>query len=77
MENDVIEKNATQVVEDKMEKYKRQKNIELYKSYRVFSYDLLFYYAIIYLFLTIEKGISAAQVLQFDAFYILFRFLMP
>ena len=39
MENDVIEKNATQVVEDKMEKYKRQKNIELYKSYRVFSYD--------------------------------------
>lgn len=76
MENDVIEKNATQVVEDKMEKYKRQKNIELYKSYRVFSYDLLFYYAIIYLFLTIEKGISAAQVLQFDAFYILFRFLM-
>ena len=48
MENDVIEKNATQVVEDKMEKYKRQKNIELYKSYRVFSYDLLFYYAIIY-----------------------------
>lgn len=73
MENVVLEKNANQVVEDKMLKYKKQKNIELYKSYRVFSFDLLFYYAIIYLFLSIEKGLAPAQILQFDAFYILFR----
>lgn len=54
---------------------KKKNNIKLYKIYRIFSWDLLFYYAIIYLFLTIEKGISPAQVLQFDAFYILFKFL--
>lgn len=76
MENVVLEKNANQVVEDKMLKYKKQKNIELYKSYRVFSFDLLFYYAIIYLFLSIEKGLTTAQILQFDAFYILFKSLV-
>lgn len=76
MENVVLEKSANQVVEDKMFKYKKQKNIELYKSYRVFSFDLIFYYAIIYLFLTIEKKLMPAQILQFDAFYILFRAFM-
>ena len=55
---------------------KKKNNINLYKFYRIFSWDLLFYYAIIYLFLTIEKGISPAQVLQFDAFFILFKFMV-
>jgi len=73
IETNDVEKTANQIVEDKFIKYKKQKNIELYKTYKVFSYDLLFYYAIIYLFLTIEKGLTAAQVLQFDAFYILFK----
>ena len=54
---------------------KENNNIKVYKKYRVFSWDLLFYYAIIYLFLTIEKKITPAQVLQFDAFYILFKFI--
>lgn len=68
-----LEKTANKIIEDKMIKHKKRKNIELYKIYKVFSYDLLFYYAIIYLFLTIEKGLTPAQVLQFDAFYILFK----
>ena len=55
---------------------KKKNNINIYKFYRIFSWDLLFYYAIIYLFLTMEKGISPAQVLQFDAFYILFKFIV-
>ena len=55
---------------------KKKNNIKLYPIYRIFSWDLLFYYAIIYLFLTIEKGISPAEILQFDAFYIFFKFLM-
>ena len=55
--------------EEKELERKKKNNIKLYPIYRVFSWDLLFYYAIIYLFLTIEKGISAAEVLQFDAFY--------
>ncbi len=75
LETRINEKTANEILEDKIIKSKKQKNIELYKSYRAFSYDLLFYYAIIYLFLTIEKGITATQVLQFDAFYIFFKFL--
>lgn len=75
LEMKIKEKTANEIVEDKMLKHKKQKNIELYKSYRAFSFDLLFYYAIIYLFLTIEKGITATQILQFDAFYIFFKFL--
>lgn len=38
-------------------------NIKLYPIYKMFSWDLLFYYAIIYLFLTIEKGLSASLIL--------------
>ena len=60
--------------EEKEHIRKKKNNIKLYPLYRIFSLDLLFYYAIIYLFLTIEKGISVAEVLQFDAFYILFKF---
>lgn len=75
LETKELEKTANEILEDKILKYKKQKNIELYKLYRVFSFDLLFYYAIIYLFLTIQKGITASQVLQFDAFYIFFKFL--
>ena len=76
-----MEKEATEEIkelskEEKELERKKKNNIKLYPIYRVFSWDLLFYYAIIYLFLTIEKGISAAQVLQFDAFYILFKFLV-
>ena len=69
-------KTANELVEDKILKYKKKKNIELYKSYRVLSYDLLFYYAIIYLFLINQKGLTPAQVLEFDAFYIFFKFLV-
>ena len=62
--------------EEKILQKKKNNNIKLYSIYRIFSFDLLFYYAIIYLFLTIEKGISPAKVLQYDAFYILFKFIL-
>lgn len=76
-----MEKEATQEIrelskEEKEIERKKKNNIKLYPIYRIFSWDLLFYYAIIYLFLTVEKGISPADVLKFDAFYILFKFLM-
>lgn len=54
---------------------KKSNNLKLYPLYRTFSLDLFFYYAIIYLFLTIEKQITPAQVLQFEAFYVLFKFI--
>ena len=69
-------KTANELVEDKLMKYKKKKNIELYKPYKIFSYDLIFYYAIIYLFLTIQKGLTPAEVLKFDAFYVFFKFLV-
>ena len=75
-----MEKEATEEIkelskEEKELNRKKKNNIKLYPIYRVFSWDLLFYYAIIYLFLTIEKGVSAANVLKLEAFYILFKFL--
>lgn len=77
MENSIIvNRNLQPSKEEKEEKElekKKKNNIKIYSIYRIFSWDLIFYYAIIYLFLTIEKKITASQVLQFDAFYILFR----
>lgn len=63
-------------MEDTKEK---QKNVRLYPIYKMVSWDLLFYYSIIFLFLTQMKGISAADVLLAEAFYPIFKFvlLMP
>ena len=58
--------------EEKLFKMKKN-NVNIYKYYRVFSWDLLFYYAIIYLFLITQKDLSPAQILQFDAYYMLFK----
>lgn len=48
-------------------------NIKLYTIYKMFSWDLLFYYSIIYLFLTIEKNLSPSSVLLSNAFLQLFQ----
>lgn len=71
-----VVKEKIEIEQNKELQIKKEKNIRIYPIYRVFAWDLLFYYAIIYLFLTIEKGLNAAQVLQFDAFYILFKFIV-
>ena len=75
MEKEIVLEKDELTKEEKELERKKKNNIKLYPIYRIFSWDLLFYYAIIYLFLTIEKGISAAEVLKFEAFYILFKFL--
>lgn len=56
-----------------------QHNIRLYPIYKMISWDLLFYYSIIFLFLTQVKGISAADVLLAESAYPIFKFvlLMP
>lgn len=51
----------------------RKNNMKIYPFYKLFAWDLLFYYAIVYLFLTQIKGISASQVLLIDSFYGIFR----
>ena len=63
-----------------MEDTKEKKtNVDLYTRYKTFSWDLLFYYAIIFLFFTETKGISAADVLLAESTYPIFKmiFIVP
>ena len=55
---------------EKLVRYKKN-NVRLFPLYKMVSWDLLFYYPIIFLFLTQVKGFSASQVLFSDAFYTL------
>ena len=48
---------------------KKRKNIKLFPIYKMLSWDLLFYYAIIFLYLVQVKKLTAAQVLLADAMY--------
>ena len=51
----------------------KQINVNLYTRYKTFSWDVLFYYAIIFLFFTQTKGINAADVLLAESFYPIFK----
>lgn len=51
----------------------RKINMKIYPTYQMFSWDLLFYYAIIFLFLTQVKGFSPSTVLILDSFLAIFR----
>lgn len=44
-------------------------NARIYPIYKMISWDLLFYYSIIYLFLTQAKNFSASQILLSEAFF--------
>ena len=57
----------------------KQINANLYTRYKMLSWDLLFYCAIIFLFCTQTKGISGADVLLAESFYPIFKiiFLVP
>ena len=76
IESEDTKENQLQMEQEIELKRRNKKNIQLYTPYKIVSWDLLFYYAIIYLFLVMEKGISPAEAMQFDAFYILFKFAM-
>lgn len=53
--------------------FKSKTNMKLFPIYKMFSWDLLFYYAISFLFLTQIKDFSAGQVVSADSFYIFFK----
>lgn len=55
-------------------KQNKELNLKLYPIYKALAWDLLFYYAIVFLFLTQTKGLSASDVLVTDAFYTIFKF---
>lgn len=54
----------------------KQKNVDLYVRYKMFSWDMLFYYAIIFLFFTQVKNISAADVFLAESAYPLFKVIL-
>lgn len=54
----------------------KRKNARLYPIYKMFSWDLLFYYAIAFVFLVEVKGFSAAQVMLTDALYPIFKIIL-
>lgn len=58
---------------DKTLSRNRKYNQKLYKIYKMISWDLLFYYAISFLFLTQAKGLSTSDIIFADAFYPLFK----
>lgn len=51
----------------------RNYNAKLFPIYKMFSWDLLFYYSIIFLFLTQAKGLSVSNVFFGDSFYYIFK----
>lgn len=55
------------------ESMRLEKNLKIYPIYKMFSWDLLFYYAIIFLFLLKAKGLTASQIFFVDAFYPIFK----
>ena len=54
----------------------RRNNARLYPIYKMFSWDLLFFYSIEFLFLTITKKLTASEILIIDGFYLLFKIIM-
>ena len=52
-------------------KKKKKNNVKIFPIYKTISWDLLFYFPIIFLFLTQVKGFTPAQVLFADSFYTL------
>ncbi len=60
----------------KKEKNKiRRRNAKLYPIYKMFSWDLLFFYSIEFLFYTITKGITASEILIINACFLMFKLL--
>ena len=55
----------------KNRKKSRRVNAIIYPIYKVFAWDLLCYYSIEYLFLTITKGLTPSQVMIIAAIYII------
>lgn len=55
-----------------MEIKDKKVNTKIYPIYKMFSWDLLFYYSIIYLFLVQVKQFSPSQVLLGEAMYTIF-----
>lgn len=76
MKTKVEEKEKTNDKKSIKLKQKRRNNAKLYPIYKMFSWDLLCFYPIEYLFYTITKGIQPNEVLIITAAYIISKVLM-
>ena len=54
----------------------KRRNAKLYPIYKMFSWDLLFFYSIQFLFYTITKKVTAADILVINGFYLFFKIIM-
>lgn len=54
----------------------RKQNMKIYSLYRAISLDLIFYYAIEFLFLTQVKNITPSQVILSQSFYAIFMIIL-
>ena len=54
----------------------KKQNAKIFPIYKMFSWDLLFFYSTQYLFYTLTKGLTAGEILKVDAFYPLFIIVM-
>lgn len=59
-------------MEKNVERYALEKNVKLYKKYKMFAYDWVFFYSISVMYFTLTKGFSTSQVMYISAFYTLF-----
>lgn len=72
-----MEKGRNIDMEDSLKLSKmRRNNAKLYPIYKMFSWDLLFFYSIEFLFYTITKKVTASEILIINGFYLLFRIAM-
>ncbi len=54
----------------------KRRNARLYPIYKMFSWDLLFFYSVEFLFYTITKGLTASEVLAVFGLYVVFKVIM-
>ena len=69
MEKEKLKENRSKISK------KRRINAILYPVYKMFSWDLLCFYSIEFLFYTITKGITASQALLITSAYIIGKLL--
>lgn len=71
-----IKQKKTKINKHSRQKKIRRNNAKLYPLYKMFSWDLLCFYSIEFLFYTITKGLNASEVLIISACFIIFKILM-
>lgn len=54
----------------------KRRNAKIYSIYKMFAWDLVFFYAVEFLFYTITKGLSTTEVLIAHGLYIFFKLIM-